>query len=99
MAKYINISKHSEINNLFVYFVSGDFGPTFYMSIDPIKKLIYFYKNEDFTQSPLGIINLNFEPPLKDIPGLDEDDVGMAAMQAAIAIHKNEFPDYIGFSS
>ena len=67
--------------------------------LDLQKKIIWFYKNKDFTQPPLGIINLNHEPSLKDIPGLNKSDVRMAAMQTAIAIYKNEFPEYIGFSS
>ena len=98
MGKGINISKYKTENNVYYYLVFK-YNDLFYIGIEPSKKIIRFYKNKDFTQPPLGIINLNHEPPLKDIPGLNKSDVGMAAMQAAIAIYKNEFPKYIGFSS
>ncbi len=100
MGKGINISKYKFSNEIYYYHVfQSQNDPTFYIGIDLTKKHLLFYRNNDFLQEPLGIIDLNHETILKEIPELNKLNVRMAAMQAAIAIHKNEFPDFIGFSS
>ena len=98
MGKGIDISKYKIENNIHYYLVSK-YDPVCYIGIEPEKKLVWLYKDEDFSQLPLGVIDFNQEKPLKSIPGLHDNDVAIVAMQAGLAMHRNKFPDYIGFSS
>ncbi len=96
MAKYLNISKYKEEDNIIYYYVEGQYKSKFYIKIVPKHKLVFFYKDNNFNQQPLGVIDFKKTCPFQPISGLNENDVAMASMRAGIALHKNEFPDFIG---
>lgn len=97
MAKGIDITKYKEEKGIHYYFISkGDRNPLVFIGIDPKNKIILFYKNSNFNAGLLDIIDLKDKNPIKSIPGIERIDLIMTVARAHLAIHKKEFPKYIG---
>ncbi len=103
MGKGIDIIKYKSSNNIHYYYIAfGDLIPVFYIAINPIKNTVSFFKDNDFAQEPIGIIDFNNPDPFKSIPKIPDvhkNYILMTITRARLAINKGEFHDYIGFSS
>lgn len=103
MGKGIDIIKYDELNGIHYYYIAfGDSIPTFYIAIDPVKNVISFFKDNDFSKTAIGIVDFNNQDPFESIPMIPDvhkNYIFMTLTRARLAILKREFPDYIGFSS
>lgn len=94
MAKYLCIKKYKTKDNKYSYHVLTNNINDFYICIDTEKKKVTFYKNSDLTLSIGEMALLSAEPFIK-IPGIEPEAVVLSIIQAAKALKKNEFPEYI----
>jgi len=97
MAIHIKIRKHTEKNSIHYYHVETQFTSNhdFYIGIDIKKKLLLFFKTNNFS-SPFSKISFEGSQSL-NVKGIKTPLVGIIFVKAYRAFKSNEFPEILDY--
>ena len=98
---YIQIKKYVNQNNIYYYSVNTTElgGYDFFIGIDPLKKKILFFSNNNFNDNPITVVDFNLSEPLLAPNTIDLKVYTRVVTKACRALINNEFPDSLDYES